>query len=182
MKTVVLSLLSASCLVVLLANVSSANEVPECDCSSSDFQKLADKSIVSSGDASRLLRVMAKAKRGEKVVVGMIGGSITEGALASAPDKCWAALVARWWRDTFPKAKIEFINAGIGATGSDIGAHRAFKHLLKHNPDFVVAEYAVNDITNEACVETLEGLVRQVLNRKNHPALMLLFTMKSLGE
>jgi len=77
--------------------------------------------------------VFAKAKRGEKVVVDVIGGSITEGALASAPDKRWASLVAQWWRDTFPKAKIEFINAGIGATGSDIGAHRAFRHLLKFN-------------------------------------------------
>ncbi|MCL5103424.1 MAG: SGNH/GDSL hydrolase family protein [Armatimonadetes bacterium] len=177
-----LFLVSVVGLAMLCVGTSADQGVPAHDYGSPEFQKLAARSLVSSGDASRLLHVMAKAKRGEKMVVGMIGGSITEGALASAPDKCWAALVAQWWRDTFPKARIEFINAGIGATGSDIGAHRAYRHLLKYNPDFVVAEYAVNDEINPACVETLEGLVRQVLKMPNQPALMLLFTMKSKGE
>ena len=139
------------------------------------------RSVVSFGDTARLQRVLRKARSGGKVVVGVIGGSITQGALASAEEKRWGNLVAQWWRETFPKATVEFVNAGIGATGSDIGAHRVQSHLLARQPDFVVAEYAVNDPPTEQAAETLEGIVRQVLSRPNRPAMMLLFTMNNAG-
>ncbi len=144
-------------------------------------KKLIPKSLVSMGNTARIQRVLAKARRGERVVVGVIGGSITQGASASNSESIYGSLVAGWWRETFPKATVEFVNAGIGATGSDIGAHRVGKQLLSHNPDFVVAEYAVNDADTRLAAETLEGLVRQILKQPNQPALMLLFTMREDG-
>ncbi len=140
------------------------------------------RSVVSAGDTARLKHVFRKARSGGKVVVGVIGGSITQGASASSEDKRWGNLVAQWWRETFPKAAIEFVNAGIGATGSDIGAHRVNAHLLAKRPDFVVAEYAVNDPATEQAAETLEGIVRQVMKMPNRPAMALLFTMNNAGE
>lgn len=163
-----------ACAVVLFATAETSAE-PVVD------TKLVPKSVVSLGDTARVRRVLAKARRGEKVVVGVIGGSITQGASASAPENRYGNLVAQWWRETFPKAQIEFVNAGIGATGSDLGAHRAGKQLLVHKPDFVVAEYAVNDADTRLAAETLEGLVRQILKQPNQPALMLLFTMNENG-
>src|SRR5262245_54011160 len=88
-----------------------------------ETETLIKRSLVSAGETARLRDVMNKASRGESIVIGTIGGSITEGAVASSSDKRWANLVAEWWRKTFPKAKIAFVNAGIGATGSDIGSH-----------------------------------------------------------
>jgi len=139
------------------------------------------RSLVSMGDTARLQHVLAKARRKEPVVVGVIGGSITQGASASKEECRYGNLVAQWFRETFPGTEIQFINAGIGATGSDIGAHRVQAHLLRHHPDFVVAEYAVNDPDSKMAAETLEGLVRQVLKQPNHPAMMLLFTMHNNG-
>jgi lysophospholipase L1-like esterase len=137
---------------------------------------------VSEGDTARLQHVLAKARRGDlPVTVGVIGGSITGGAKASTREKNYGSLVARWWRETFPKAKIEFVNAGIGATGSNYGALRAQRDLLSHRPDFVIVEYGVNDGNTRACAETLEGLVRQVLAQPSQPAVMLLFTMHRGG-
>ena len=144
--------------------------------------KIVAKSLVSSGDTARLQRVLAKARRGEKVVVAVIGGSITAGACATRVERRWGDLVARWWRETFPKASVTFVNAGIGATGSDIGAHRAKDHLLRHKPDFVAIEYAVNDGGSKIASETLEGLVRQILKQPNRPAAMLLFMMNKAGH
>ena len=89
--------------------------------------------------------------------------------------------MAAWWRQTFPKASIRFVNAGIGATGSDYGALRVKRDLLAHHPDFVVVEYAVNDPNTQAAAETLEGLVRQILREANQPAVLLLFTMNQDG-
>ncbi|MBI5093811.1 MAG: SGNH/GDSL hydrolase family protein, partial [Candidatus Hydrogenedentes bacterium] len=139
------------------------------------------RSLVSLGDTARLQAALAKARRGERVVVGVLGGSITQGAGASKEENRYGNRIAAWWRETFPKAQIEFVNAGIGATGSDIGAHRVRAHLLGRHPDFVVVEYAVNDPNAPASAETLEGVVRQILRESNSPAVMLLFMMNKEG-
>jgi lysophospholipase L1-like esterase len=115
---------------------------------------------------------MAKAQRGEKITVAVIGGSITAGAKASVPGKRYGNLVADWWRETFPKAEVAFVNAGIGATGSNYGALRASRDLLSHRPDFVVVEYSVNDGDTQEAAETLEGLIRQILSQPNTPAVV----------
>jgi len=145
-------------------------------------EAILQRSLVSRGDIARVQRVLDRARRGEKIVVGVIGGSITAGACASHVDRRWGNLVAAWWRRTFPKTPVTFINAGIGATGSNIGAHRVRAHLLRHRPDFVAIEYAVNDGGSLFASETLEGVVRQILKQPNHPAAMLLFMMNRAGK
>ena len=145
-------------------------------------EALCARALVSKGDTERLWRAFAKARRGETVVVGVIGGSITQGASASKPEFRYGNRVAAWWREKFPKATIKFVNAGIGATGSDYGALRVRRDLLESRPDFVIVEYAVNDPQEPRCAETLEGLVRQVLDLPNLPAVLLLFTMHNNGS
>ena len=125
---------------------------------------------------------MAKAREGRSVTVAVIGGSITQGAKATKPEKRYGNLVADWWRQKFPRAKVEFVNAGIGATGSNFGALRAHRDLLSKRPDFVVVEYAVNDGNTQAAAETLEGLLRQILKQPNQPAVIMLFTMAQGGR
>lgn len=139
------------------------------------------QSLVSSGDSARLEQVLAKARRGQPLTIGVIGGSITAGAGASSPATCYGRLIGDWWQAKFPKCKITFVNAGIGATGSNYGALRAKRDLLSQNPDFVVVEFAVNDSDDKACAETLEGLLRQVLSWPTRPAVVLLFTMQRNG-
>ena len=146
-----------------------------------DEAALCARSLVSEGDSGRLQHQLAKARRGGEIVVGVIGGSITQGAAASTPEKRYGNLVAAWWRERFPKTKVNFVNAGIGATGSDYGALRAQRDLLSHNPDFVIVEYAVNDGNTQASAETLEGLLRQILKQPSQPAVVLLFMMNQAG-
>jgi lysophospholipase L1-like esterase len=146
-----------------------------------DNAALFPRSLVSTGDLSRVWQVLAKAERGEKVTVAVIGGSITQGAKASKPELRYGNLVAAWLRQAFPKAQVEFVNAGIGATGSNFGALRARRDLLSHSPDFVVVEYGVNDGNTQAAAETLEGLVRQILKQPNRPAVVQLFMMHQGG-
>ncbi|MBT7161623.1 MAG: SGNH/GDSL hydrolase family protein [Victivallales bacterium] len=144
--------------------------------------QLAHRSLVDAGSPIRIQRAMARARRGEPVTVGVIGGSITQGARASRAELRWGEQVGAWWRERFPKSKVSFVNAGIGATGSNLGAHRIQAHLLAAKPDFVVAEYAVNDPSTPLAAETLEGVVRQVLKSDRSPGMMLLFTMAKGGR
>jgi hypothetical protein len=76
---------------------------------------------------------------------------------------------------------VKLANAGIGAIGSNYGALRVQRDLLSANPDFVVVEYGVNDGNSEECAETLEGVVRQILNHPNQPAVLILFMMHQNG-
>ncbi|MEI7634404.1 MAG: SGNH/GDSL hydrolase family protein [bacterium] len=143
--------------------------------------ELIVRSVAYPGDTARLDRVMEKALRGEPLTLGVVGGSITEGGVASSVDKRWANRVAAWWTATFPKSKLTFVNAGLGATGSNIGAHRVQRDLLCHKPDFVVIEFAVNDNCTSGAMETMEGLVRQILALPNQPAALMLCTMHQDG-
>ena len=142
---------------------------------------IISRSVVTAGDTARLQHALAKGRRGEPVTVAVIGGSITAGARASAPEKNYGGVLAQWWRETFPNAKIELVNAGIGATGSNYGALRAQRDLLARRPDFVVVEYGVNDPNARSSAETLEGLIRQILKQPQQPAVVLLFMMHRNG-
>lgn len=142
---------------------------------------LSKKALVAAGDTARLQLALAKARRGEPVTVAVIGGSITSGAKATLPEGRYGNVIAAWWRQSFPKSKIEFVNAGVGATGSNFAALRAQRDLLAHHPDFVVLEFAVNDGNTKDAAETLEGLTRQILTQPEQPAVVLLFMMHQGG-
>lgn len=146
-----------------------------------NIDALAARALVTTGDTVRLQRLFAKAAHGDRITVAVIGGSITAGAKASRPELCYGNRIAAWWRSTFPKAEIQFVNAGIGATGSNYGALRAQGDLLSRHPDLVVVEYSVNDGNGKESAESLEGLVRQILKQPNEPAVLLLFMMHRDG-
>lgn len=143
--------------------------------------EVLQRGLLNIGDTSRLQQALAKARRGEKVVVGFIGGSITEGAAATAQPNRYAERVTAWWRKTFPKAQIEIVNAGIGASGSNFGALRIQKDVLSKHPDVLVVDYGVNDQNTEENARTFEGLVRQALKSPDHPAVVLLFMLHESG-
>lgn len=140
-----------------------------------------NRSKVSAGNRARLISVMRRAAAGEPITIGALGGSITEGYFASKPENNYASRVTQWWRDTFPKAAVSLINAGIGATGSLVATHRVQGHLLDKKPDVIVVEFAVNDcmICEVASRETFENTVRRCLH--SGAAVLVLFTLRQEG-
>lgn len=135
------------------------------------------RAVSNTGDRSKIIRVMKKAMAGESITVGFIGGSITQGSLASAPDKCYACRVYEWFKESFPASDVKYVNAGIGATDSQFGCARAESDLLSFKPDMCFAEFSVNDASNEHFHETYEGLVRKILAGGNR-ALMLIHNVR----
>jgi lysophospholipase L1-like esterase len=137
------------------------------------------RSQLATGDPWRLRRAFAKARRGEPLTLGVIGGSITCGAMASSPERGYVASVLAWWRARFPQSETRLVNAGLGGTGSLLGAFRVQHDLLQAEPDVVIVEFAVNDAWVDGAA--YEGLVRQILARPNAPAVVLLFMMFQNG-
>ena len=123
-------------------------------------------------DLTRLQKVFAKAKRGEQLTIGFIGGSITQGCHSSKPEYAYAYRVYEWLRRKFPNTAFTYINAGIGGTTSHFGAARVKEDLLTYAPDLVFLDFTVNDDATDFFRETYEGVVRQILFSKKAPALV----------
>lgn len=144
-------------------------------------ESLLRNNYITEGNFDRLNAIFAKASKGGKIVIGALGGSITQGASCNNPDKRYTGVVLAWWKKTFPQTEFELVNAGIGATGSDYGSMRVKRDLLSKSPDFIMMDYAVNDPDTKDQAESYEGVVRQILNAPQKPALVLLFMMDKNG-
>lgn len=138
-----------------------------------DIKVNYENSIANRGNQYRLKNLMKAARDGGDYTIGFLGGSITQGSVASRLDLCYAYHVYEWWCDHFPRANFSYINAGIGATDSQFGCARVDQDLLCKKPDFVVVEYSVNDASNEHYLETYEGVVRKIYNHEQQPAVLL---------
>lgn len=106
-----------------------------------------------------------KAAAGKPLLVGFIGGSITQGNWGYRPQ------TLRYLQAMFPGVDIKALNAGVSGTGTDLGASRVREQLLQHGPDLVFVEFAVNG----AYAPGMEGIVRQV--KKSGAEVCLIYTI-----
>lgn len=133
---------------------------------------------VNKGNLYRIKRVFEKARAGKNVNIAFIGGSITQGCLATVHEKSYSYLTYKWWCEKFSSCKAEYINAGIGGTTSQYGVARVEEDVLSKNPDLVFIEFSVNDENSAFFKETYESLVRRILKYKTKPAVILIHNIK----
>ena len=135
--------------------------------------KMAALSELNLGNQVRLANVMKRAEAGEAITVAYIGGSITQGSSAG-DNGCYARLTTNWFEQTFPDATINYVRAGIGATGSYIGVHRVDSDVISHDPDIVFVEFSVNDTTENTArnVNSYDSLLRKIWNADSSPAIV----------
>ena len=146
-----------------------------------NIEEIVKNAVVSEESCYKIARIYDKLTIDKKLCFGVIGGSITGGAAATNGNS-YSVLVLKWLKEQFPDADIEYVNAGIGATGSQFGVHRAERDLLSKNPDFVIVEFSVNDRSNEYRCETYEGLIRKIINWNPETAILGLNTMDFNGD
>jgi len=153
---------------------------PAVDTDSPAYREMIARSFLSAGNNQRLQSFLRRAKAGEEVTVGFLGGSITQGAGAvPLQENCYArqtyeGLCQRYGRN------IRYIKAGVGGTPSETGLMRYDRDVTRDGtvqPDLMVIEFAVNDAGDETEGVFYESLVRRILNAPNHPAVILLFAV-----
>lgn len=105
-----------------------------------------------------LPNLLAKLDAGgdQEIRVAYLGGSIT-----AAPG--WRIKTLAWLQKEYPSTKLREINAAIGGTGSDLGVFRLEQDVLRHQPDLLFVEFAVNDggAPPAQIHQAMEGIVRQ---------------------
>ncbi|MBO9152151.1 SGNH/GDSL hydrolase family protein [Chitinophaga sp. GCM10012297] len=119
---------------------------------------------------SGLPRFFQKAAAGKPLIVGFIGGSITQGNAGYRPQ------TARYLQSMYPAADMRMLNAGVSGTGTELGACRIGEQLLQHHPDLVFVEFAVNG----AYAKGMEGIVRQI--RRQSPGTDICFIYTVTGN
>lgn len=154
------------------------------DFGSTAYKTMIEKSLMQLGNTERLSKVIDKAKKGENVTLGFIGGSITQGAGAiPINEKCYAKV----FYEDFAKRYMNggeciFVKAGVGGTPSELGMIRFERDVLRDGaakPDLIVIEFAVNDEGDETKGVCYESLVRKALALPWKPAVVLLFAVFS---
>ncbi len=139
-------------------------------------------SVLNKGNQARLAKVIKKLQAGESVTVAYLGGSITQGSSAGN-ELCYARLTTDWLMEQFPDANIKYVNAGIGATGSYIGIHRADRDVLAYDPDLVFIDFSVNDTSDRIATNksTYEGLIRKLWSHDTAPAIITIAMTQENG-
>lgn len=144
--------------------------------------EMIKESRYNEGNKVRLAKVIKKLQANEEVTVAYIGGSITQG-ISAGEDDCYARLTTNWLEEKFPNAKINYVNAGIGATGSVCGMARADTDIIAKNPDLVFVEFSVNDTTEntELNKEAYATLLRNLWAAPTSPAIVTIAMTQENG-
>lgn len=154
------------------------------------YQAMLQNAQLALGNNYRLLKVIERAKAGEKITVATIGGSITEGAGAASYSECWASRFAEGFRALYGAgdgSNIAFVNAGVGGTPSPFGWMRYEREVVKRVqdddglPDVVIIEFAVNDYGEVTKHRAYESMVKSILEQPNEPVVILLFSVFKTG-
>lgn len=116
------------------------------------------------------------------LVIGFLGGSITEGSGASSVANRWSSkVVNEYFRSAYPNKNVVERNASIGGTGSEYGMIRMRKDLSldsSSTPDVVFVEFAVNDAWGRGMTLTqnMESIVRQLISLPKIPVIIFVYT------
>lgn len=145
-------------------------------------EQMITKLMYTQGNPARIAKVLQKLQNGEEVTVAFLGGSITQGTGADN-ENCYAALTAKWLQEQYPNATVNYVNAGIGATGSYIGVHRCDTQVLSKNPDLVFIDFSVNDESQNNNINklTYEGLIRKIWQYTTAPGIICIAMTQDNG-
>ncbi len=114
----------------------------------------------------------AKLSAGGPVRIAYLGGSITEA-------HGWRVFSREWFARNYPQAQVSEIRATISGTGAEFGACRLQEHVLRHAPDLVFIEFAVNGTgsTPTRSLRSVEGIVRQIRRHNPDTEVCFVFTL-----
>ncbi|KAH7097130.1 hypothetical protein BKA62DRAFT_717387 [Auriculariales sp. MPI-PUGE-AT-0066] len=131
------------------------------------------------GSGDRIRRVLAKAARGEPIVYGIIGGSLSRG------HGCHCTTFHRqifdWINATWPHEGHRYVDGSVGARGSNYFKFCHIEHLPQ-DADIVVLELSLNDEAKEDHAKNLESMLRAILMYPNKPAVLMLASFSLMGQ
>ncbi len=130
--------------------------------------------------------VFDKLRARKTVTVAFFGG--THAAAESKETKTpYRTHVINWFKQQYPQARINELNAAVSGTGISYAALRARRDVIAYKPDLVLLDFALPENaeappTEEAYKKALEGVLRQLLIVPQPPEIVLLHAPNSRVE
>ncbi|KAL7421533.1 hypothetical protein Q5752_003302 [Cryptotrichosporon argae] len=135
------------------------------------------------GTGARVRNMLAHARDGRPIKVGILGGSVSA-CHGVHPSKdypqgdpngpgCYPSLVKDWFEATFPDNDVEFMNGAIGGMDSSYYAFCGTHHIAL-DVDLIVLEFDVNDQTDIIYQSFFDQLLRVLLEFQSQPAVVIL--------
>ncbi|KZV88437.1 hypothetical protein EXIGLDRAFT_722676 [Exidia glandulosa HHB12029] len=122
------------------------------------------------GAGARVRRIIRKAQAGEHIKIAVLGGSVTVGRGVQRNER-WTELLYEWWTAEFPKSKLSMRNAGVPGTGTAYFS-MCFQEHINMDADFVITEFAINDLGREEEMASFEWVLRRTLGMAKQPAVL----------
>jgi len=123
-----------------------------------------------------------RAAAGEPMTVVFFGASLTWGANATDQmTTSYRARIAERLEARYPRTRFRCYDAAIGGTGSQLGAFRLERDVLRRKPDLVFLDFSANDDIYHDDPETLasyEAIVRRLVADAGVPVVQVLFPFK----
>lgn len=144
------------------------------------YEEMLEASVLAVGSNGRLKKVVQRMQDGESVSFALIGGSVTEGALADSYEESYGDSFAAKLREAYPEAEVNYVNAGLSGTGSALGIMRYERDVEEQAggaPDVVFLEFAINDYQEPTEGRAYESLIRRILLEDRETAVVLLFSV-----
>ncbi|MDE6150237.1 MAG: SGNH/GDSL hydrolase family protein [Ruminococcus sp.] len=137
-------------------------------------EKMLERSILLEGDTSRLAEKLNNAMENNKQITNIcfLGDSITQGSAAEQGSNQYVNRFKTWWEENV-SYYVDVTNAGIGATDSYIGVHRAQRDVLDLNPDIIFIEF-INDTDDIFYKTCMDSLVKKCMEQENKPAVIMI--------
>ncbi|KAF9781127.1 hypothetical protein BJ322DRAFT_1011254 [Thelephora terrestris] len=134
------------------------------------------KSRLHLGSGARIQRVINKAMGGFPVTISVIGGSVSAchgaGTDPLSPS-CYPSKFFHWWNTVFPHPASELTNGAMRRTNSDYYSFCS-SHHIPDMTDLIIIELDADDNDYSSSLERFEILVRSILMRQDHPAVVIL--------
>ncbi|GIL73986.1 hypothetical protein Vretimale_5077 [Volvox reticuliferus] len=143
------------------------------------------------GHAARLRLVLERARNGERLHVGALGGSITCGHGVGGQEFSFTRYFMDWLNSALPPSedsrpslmndttKHDFLNGAVPGTISDYTSSCLHNHMIPE-PDLVFVEFAINDSPvstwtqdGAAARRPFERLLRKLLRLPSKPAVVM---------
>ena len=109
-----------------------------------------------------------KINAGENVNVVYFGGSITNA-------EGYRPISLEWLQRRYSNVNITGINAGIPATGTDLGAFRTDNDVNSFSPDLVFIEFAANG----GSMEALESIIRKIWKKNPNADICFVYSISN---
>ncbi len=127
------------------------------------------------------VKTIAKLQSGASVTIAAIGDSLTSGWMAR---KGYVDFLEEMLREKYPDSRFSIIASGVAGDTADFGLYRVDTDVLRHEPDCVFVQYAINDagygFTVNQFRNNIQGIIDKI--RRAGDADIVLVTSGHIGD